>query len=65
MIEAAKFVAAPVGVCIFLTVSRFPGALSKRVALELIENENGRFASEKFSGADSFSKARCEDWLSS
>jgi hypothetical protein len=43
---AAKFVAGPMGVCIFLTVSRFPGALSKRVALELIENENGRTASE-------------------
>jgi hypothetical protein len=29
----------------FLTVSWFPGVLSKRVALELIENENGRTAS--------------------
>jgi hypothetical protein len=37
------------GVCIILTASRFPRALSKRVALELIENENGRTASEKFS----------------
>jgi hypothetical protein len=64
VIEAAKFVAALMGVCIFLTVSRFPGALSKRVALELIENENGRTASEILQRGHC-RKARGENWLSS
>ncbi len=42
----AKFVAACMGVCIFLTVSRVPRVLSKRSLLELNENEIGRTASE-------------------
>ena len=44
--DIANFIATRRGVCNFLTVSRVPGALSKKFVRKLIENENGRTVSE-------------------